>query len=171
MMIEKLKTEDFDRFYAIIEQSFPLDEHRTYEEHKALTEEQKYTAYVAEDVCGLITVYDFDEFVYVEHFAVAPECRGSGLGSEMLRWLCKKIGRRICLEVEPPETEFAKRRIAFYQRNGFTLNNYPYIQPPISAGRKAIPLMIMTSGGGVTQDEFLQIKDVLYKEVYHISDI
>ncbi|MBR7146301.1 MAG: GNAT family N-acetyltransferase, partial [Oscillospiraceae bacterium] len=53
-------------------------------------------------------------------FAVREDCRGSGIGSELLDELIGTLPHPICLEVEPPETEIAKRRIAFYERNGFS---------------------------------------------------
>ena len=74
--------------------------------------------------------------------------------------------QRFCLEVEPPETETAKRRIAFYERNGFTLNHFPYMQPPLGEDRDPLPLMIMTTGGAIEKDEFEHIRKTLYKKVY-----
>ena len=62
-----------------------------------------------------------------------------------------------------------KRRIGFYERNGFFLNEYPYVQPPISQGRKPVPLMIMTSGAAISEKEFEEIRNTLYKEVYKIK--
>ena len=35
-MLQKLLEEDFDKVYRIMEESFPIDERRTYEEQKAL---------------------------------------------------------------------------------------------------------------------------------------
>lgn len=60
----------------------------------------------------------------------------------------------------------AKRRIGFYKRNKFFLNDYPYMQPSISAGKVAIPLLIMTTGGTVDEVTFEQMKDTLYAKVY-----
>ena len=74
----------------------------------------------------------------------------------------------ICLEVELPDCEIAKRRIEFYKRNGFFLNEYPYEQPAITKGRKPLPLMIMTSGSEITKDRFDDIKVLLYKCVYQV---
>ena len=60
----------------------------------------------------------------------------------------------------------AKRRIAFYERNGFFLNKYDYIQPPMSKGKNPVPLLVMTSGGKVSAKRFDEIKKCLYREVY-----
>ena len=76
----------------------------------------------------------------------------------------------ICLEVELPETEKAKRRIAFYERNGFFLNNYEYEQPAYSADKKAVPLLIMTYNKPVSYERFKEIRKELYLHVYEKDD-
>ena len=80
------------------------------------------------------------------------------------------IHKPVYLEVEPPNDAFAARRIGFYERCRLTLNHYPYMQPPISKGRNAIPLMIMSSGTELTEEQFQNIKTVLYREVYKIQN-
>lgn len=76
------------------------------------------------------------------------------------------LGKMVCLEVEPPDNEMASRRIDFYKRNNFFLNNYPYTQPPISTGRNPIPLLIMTHGRHINNIEFAKIKEELLTKVY-----
>ncbi len=147
-MIEKLKTQDFDTIYDLMEMSFPSDEYRTYDEQKALLNNPAYSIYVlydeSQDIKAFIAVWGFNKFAFIEHFAVNPEHRNSGIGAYILNELVKLLGKTVCLEVEPPETEMASRRIGFYKRNSFFFNEYPYMQPPISQGKKAIPLFIMT---------------------------
>ena len=75
----------------------------------------------------------------------------------------------ICLEVELPEEEMSKRRIGFYERNGFYYNDYEYMQPAISKGRNEIPLRIMTTSGKVTEDRYNEMKDILYQYVYGVA--
>ena len=85
-MLEKLKPQDFDRVFMLLENSFPPDEYRTYEEHKALLDNDLYTIYALYDGIKLkafISVWEFDKFAYVEHFAVSPEYRNGGLGAEI----------------------------------------------------------------------------------------
>ena len=84
----------------------------------------------------------------------------------MLQELVRKYQKQICLEVELPEDELTRRRIGFYERNGFVFNEYPYIQPPISKGKSPVPLRIMTYGSAITQDTFEEMKRVLYQRVY-----
>ena len=68
--------------------------------------------------------------------------------------------------MEPPEDELKSRRIEFYRRNGFYLNDYAYTQPPLSKGKKPLSLKIMTSHESVDEAHFNKIKALLYKYVY-----
>lgn len=168
-MLQKLTPQDFEQVYAIMEASFPPDEHRPYEEQKALLDISAYQIYVSKDedmVKGFLAVWEFDEIRFIEHFAVNPAYRNEGIGAKMLQELCNQRSKRICLEVELPDTEMARRRIKFYERNNFYYNAYSYMQPSISIGRNPIPLRIMTTNGKITEEEFLKIKGLLYRRVY-----
>ena len=167
-LLEKLDISDFDAMFEIMEKSFPADERRPKEEQKDLFENPLYKVYCVGKMKAFMAVWEFDAFVFLEHFAVSPECRNEGLGSRMLAALAEMYDKKICLEVEPPETDVAASRIHFYERNGFFLNTYPYIQPPISKGKQPVPLMIMTSEA-INEQEFEEIKSTLYKEVYKIN--
>lgn len=169
-MLEKLRFDDFDTMYDLMEMSFPIVEYRPYHEQKALLNNPAYSIYVlhneTKDIKAFIAVWEFDKFAFIEHFAVNPKYRNCGVGGYVLNEITERIGKNVCLEVEPPETEIAIRRIGFYERNGFFLNEYPYIQPPISNGRMAVPLFLMTLGGKVDKDMFESIKATLYTKVY-----
>lgn len=174
--LQRVGEKEFDLVYSIMEEAFPYDERRSYEEQKKLLLDSRYQIYGLFDSANaalkaFITFYRLDGFVFAEHFATSKAYRNQGLGERILQELTKMLEERICLEVELPETEFAKRRIAFYQRNGFSLNPYPYMQPPISAGREELPLLLMTTGGALTEAEFLRIQKVLYREIYHVDDL
>ena len=165
-MIEKLKLHEFDAVYAIMEQSFPLEEYRCYEGQKALLQKPAYRIYVTKEenrILGFAAVWQLENWLFLEHLAVEPQFRNRGIGAELLGFLAEK---RCCLEVELPETDLARRRIGFYQRNGFFLNDYPYVQPSLGEGRNPVPLSIMTSGSTISPEEFAQLKHLLYSRVY-----
>ncbi len=174
-MLTKINKEEFKQVYRIMESSFPSDEHRPYEEQQELMKTPNYQIYVAKEannileIKGFMAVWQFEDLSFIEHFAVDSKYRNTGLGSKMLQEIMEHLGGRICLEVELPDNDMAKRRIEFYQRNGLYYNDYPYIQPAISKGRNPIPLRIMTSGGVVSQDEYQDIRDMLYREVYRVE--
>ncbi len=171
-MLTKLTKDDFDGIFELIEKSFPRDEYRQKNCQRALFSLPEYevwgikNAENALQTDAFISLWRFDGFTYVEHFAVCRELRGCGTGTKILNEILQNGHKRFCLEVELPETETAKRRISFYERNGFTLNRFPYMQPPLGEDREPLPLMIMTTGGAVEKDEFEYIRKTLYKNVY-----
>lgn len=172
--IKRLDKSDFSAMFDIMSKSFPLDEYRPKNEQLALFSNERYGVYALyseQKLLGFLSAWEFEKFTYFEHFAIDEEVRGGGLGSELLAAAVSlSRGGRVCLEVEPPETNIAARRIRFYERNGFSLNDYFYLQPPISAGRHAIPLKIMSTGGKISQTEFESVKKTLYAEVYKTSE-
>lgn len=172
-MIEKLMPREFDQVFDIMKTSFPEDEYRTYQEQKALLDVPEYQIFVLRDDAGgqikaFIAVWDFNTAAFIEHFAVNPQYRNGGLGSKMLNELSDKLGKMIVLEVELPENQMAARRIEFYRRNNFFLNEYPYTMPALAKNRNAVNMKIMTLGRSVTQEEFNNIKTLLYSKVYKV---
>lgn len=184
-MLQSMQPCEFDQVFSIMERSFPADEYRNYEEQKQLLQEKAYEIYVVHqtdsktdsaEICAFLAVWQFADFTYIEHFASEPSVRGQGLGSRILQEVLARFRHPVCLEVEPPEPDaavipLANRRIAFYQRNGFCLNGYPYIQPPVSKGKQALPLKIMTSGECVTRERFEDIRTQLYRSVYRQNEV
>jgi len=121
---------------------------------------------------GLITVWNFSEFFYVEHFAVDSAARGGGLGGRALDETLAMLGngKPVVLEVEPPTGGYgpvAERRVGFYRRHGFTdFPHYNYIQPPYSPGLPSLPLMLMSTCAGVDLD---MVSATLHREVYGVD--
>ena len=66
---------------------------------------------------GILYYWTAPEYVYIEHLAISPDLRGANMGSRVLEAFCRKAGR-IVLEIDPPETEIAVRRLRFYERLG-----------------------------------------------------
>ena len=163
-MLQRINETNFPEIYRIMQVSFSDDEYRPYDEQLALFEEPEYRIYYMP--AGFLAVWEFESFIYIEHFAVDPALRNSGTGSAMLQELVKQYQKPICLEVELPEDELTRRRIGFYERNGFVFNEYPYIQPPISKGKSPVPLRIMTYKSEITREEFQKMKEILYRRVY-----
>lgn len=70
-----------------------------------------------------------------------------------------------------PIEEFAKKRIEFYKRIGFCENQYPYIQPALRKTTLPLPLKLLSYQNPIDEEEYLLIKDTLYKNVYKVMDI
>ncbi len=167
-----LGPDEFGQVYEILEQSFPECERRTAEGQRALLKNSAYQIYTAksgDEIQGLLTSWEFEEFWFAEHFAVRPQARGSGLGAAMMRAYLRRAGRMVILEAEPPETETARRRIGFYERLGFACNGFAYSQPSLRAGYGWLPLKLLSHPRALTPEEFERFKKLVYTRVYGMA--
>ena len=72
------------------------------------------------------------------------------------------------MEVEPIEDQLTKRRVEFYNRLGFKLNDYEYKQPPLQEGNEYLKLEIMSYPEKISKEEFLEFQDKVINNVYSI---
>lgn len=164
----------FKEIWAIYEDSFPEDERRNLEEQENILNNPLFEIipFVVNDkLTGFCTVWKFTNFLYVEHAAIKKEYRGRGFGREMYLDLINKFPGKIVLEVEHPSDDLKKRRISFYERLGFELNSYNYIQPPFSRNKNSVPLLIMSYPNLITDTEFNEIRKTIYNNVFGIETI
>ncbi len=137
---------------ALYESAFPVEERRDLVwQRRALSDADFHSAELRREglFVGLLTYWlpENGAFLYVEHLAVQPECRGQGVGSAVLSWLAAQASATpILLEIEPPEDTRTRRRQAFYERNGYTLLPHPHEQWPYHPQSPAVPLKLMARG-------------------------
>ena len=166
-----IDVELFQQVWQLLECSFPSDERWDYSGFLAEYENEQFRSmvYCPDKLGGVLNFWDFGTFVYVEHFAVAPQLRGNGTGAAMMEELRRYVGARtLVLEAEPPEdSPIAARRIGFYNRIGYVQNPYEYIQPAMGEDEQPIPLVIMSSPSLLTENEFITIRETMYEHVYH----
>ena len=165
-MLTPATCSDFPALYKLIQNSFPPDEYRPENAQLALMDDPRYTLWTNEERTALISVWQFRDFAFIEHFAVTPECRNQGLGAKILGDILSTLSCPVCLEAELPETSLARRRLDFYQRNGFIVNPFPYLQPAYTPDRNTVPMTILSTAP-LTQDQFEYIQNMLYQEVYN----
>lgn len=177
-MIRFLPIKTSDPQYGFVEnllhESFPVEERRDDDMQRYNTDNNpSFTPYLITDDevnIGLITLWKLDGFYYVEHLATSPDVRNKGYGKAIMQALQRDFSdARIVLEVELPEDGMSKRRIGFYERNGFKVCTKPYVQPPYRAGGTPIPMHIMYSGDGAIDDVFDTIKSEMYSKVYSVK--
>ena len=114
---------------------------------------------------GLLTTWEFADFIYIEHFAIDPALRSQGYGSEALKAFIHEQCKPLVLEAEPPTDEMTRRRIRFYERIGLTLYDYPYTQPAYT--EESLPVELRLMGTIDTEATPLdRVSDTLHREVY-----
>ncbi len=165
-----------NRHFAACEElylsAFPKAERRETDEWRKMADEGadgfRLCAIVRKErLAGLISYWDFSDFVYVEHFATLPEMRKQGIGSKTLEALLRETAPQpVVLEVELPETDEARRRIAFYERNGLSVVPQDYLQPPYRQGDEWLPLLLMSTDAAFADQRFDHIRHSIYAKVY-----
>ena len=146
MILKKAIPEDFELIYSEMEKNFIPDEIRERTDAKKAFSNDAYTVYHAIENTtrvGFITVWELSDVTFAEHFVIYEKYRNKGYGRAVLDAL-KEKHTKIVLEVEHPNTDMQKRRLNFYLRSGFVINDVPYMQPSYKEDGCEVPLIIMS---------------------------
>ena len=183
----------WDSLVRVYHTSFPIDEQRPIESIAHLIEhDERFVAYAivnennaaglqaishwplaisqeptakSQYLLGLLTTWHFEEFIYIEHFAIDPDLRSRGYGAEALKTFIAQQQCPIVLEAEPPTDELSTRRVGFYKRLGLTLYDFPYIQPAYTPESNPVELRLMGTLDTNTTPLPL-VSKILHREVY-----
>lgn len=162
-----------DKVEKTYNDSFPEAERRAFSLVRELVKAESrfivYTLFRNEVYAGFITAWQFDSFVYVEHFAIDESARNGGIGAEAMRLFMALCDLPVVLEVEIPAEEMSKRRIGFYERLGYVLDNHVYYQPPYRQGEEFLEMRLMTYGNIDLQDAFEEVKSCIHRYVYGVK--
>lgn len=171
--VEDINSEELIEAWKIYDGSFPADEKRDFELHKECMKNREFSfnaVFCDEKICGFIALWDFDDFVFIEHFAIKEELRNKGIGKEIVCKIKEKNEKMIILETLKPEDDISARRIAFYERNAFVINDFDYVQPSYGKGKESVPMKIMSYPEKIKSEKFEDIKKEIYSSVYGIKD-
>ena len=164
---------EYDAVIGLYVSAFPDDERRPLDDFRTVLAESPYfVAQVVSDgdaFVGFITYWDFPSYRYVEHFAIAPGLRGHGYGGDVIERLKSTTPLPVVLEVEPPVTSQARRRILFYERHGFALSDYAYEQPPYRSGAARLPMRLMVTQGEALGPVTAATLEPIYHFVYRVA--
>lgn len=171
-----------DENYSLVEEllqsAFPKEERRDLEKQRRFTDNnEKFhcnAIYSNNEYVGLITYWDFTDYIYIEHFAISESLRGKGFGQKALSTIKETINKPVILEVEMPTDKngnidpIAMKRIKFYRQSGFELHEMEYKQPPYRPDDVWLSMRLMTLGPINLRDNYEQIKESIYREVYEV---
>ena len=121
-----------------------------------------------DEFIGILFHWNAGDYRYVEHLAVSPRLRGQNMGSKALAAFCQ--GRRVILEIDPPEDEISVRRQHFYQRLGFVANPYAYIHPSFRRPFHPHRLVLMSYPEALTYEEARGFADFIREQVLRYSE-
>ena len=157
-------------------EAFPLCERRDNDEWLACLDESNgkpftlFGIFKESSFMGFFTCWELDGFVYGEHFAVNSKARGNGIGAQTVKALKSHYAPLpFILEVETPEGEMAVRRIGFYQRQGFHLNDEKYLQPPYRESEDWFELKLMSTDPKYLTENFEHVRNEIYQKVYNVK--
>ena len=169
-----LSSENYAHAVTLYEQAFPVEERRRSDEWIRFYEDKENFSIGsienATGFVGFLSFWCFVDFVYIEHFATLPSCRGKGIGERILRqFIHDNSTRPIVLEVEPADSELSSRRIAFYERQGFALSSQTYVQPAYQQGGLSVPLCLMCTNSTFLSVNFANVVRTLHTMVYGVN--
>ena len=165
-------SEIFSTLMEINSEAFPPAERRSEEKFLRLMKLENFFLEGIEyegKTYGMVAYWIFDDFIFIDYLAMHSSSRGSGLGTKFLSFFKEKFtGKQIILEIEHPETEIQKRRVCFYERNGFHYNDEIFVMPQISgnSNEEKVLLNIMSLPHILTKNEYDNVIKTLIENVY-----
>lgn len=156
MKLIPITEERFDLVFSKMTAAFPFQERRDISDQKECLNNKFFKfleIFDKETDVGFITIWDFPEFVFIEHLAIDEEVRSGGYGSKTIGLVKETYKKPIILEAEAPKTEQQIKRIRFYDRLGFKMNSYDYEQPSYHGG-EGVPLKILSFPELLNQKDF-----------------
>lgn len=157
-----LPSEMIDRAWALLEDSFPLNEQRSLEQHIRAMDDSAFHADAIVDgelFVGILFYWVYnDSYLFVEHLAIDPTLRSGGYGKRIMEILLTK-GYITILEIDPPEDEISVRRQKFYERLGFVMNPYLHIHPSYRPTTSPHRLIVMSHPRAISEQEFNEFRE------------
>ena len=169
MKLIPIREEEFFNIYDEMSKNFIADEIRSFDDAYICLEIESFNIYhvvVEETYVGFISVWDLGTCFYIEHFVIYEEYRNSGLWAKALEIINNKL-KNVILEADLPNTNIAKRRLGFYQRNGYKINDVDYVQPAYSKDKNPVPMHLLSYPEKLNNP--IEIIQQLHKKVYGVK--
>ena len=148
----------YSRFENLYSGSFPVFEQRTYRQQDYAFSSDRYHLVAYEEngtFIGFISYWEFDTYIYIEHFAVDMKLRGKGYGTLILNRFIKEQPKIIILEIDPVTDEISALRLRFYEKCGFYKNEYDHVHPPYRQGYEGHSLIVLSANRKLTGEEYM----------------
>ena len=166
-------TSSQDTYLPFVEQlyreAFPARERRHWSEVLTLIDKQEdmfvevFTD--GDQAIGFMVYWMFGEYCFIEYLAIDPAMRGLQYGGRVME---RSIKKRVLLEVEPPVTPDAIRRIRFYERAGLHVLKVPYRQPSYNDSSVFYDMRLMSNLEEWPEEDLAWIRKQVLQRVYGI---
>lgn len=146
----------FEKLYS---SSFPIFEQRTKEQQEIAFDNKNYHLIGYEEnnsFIGFISYWEFDDCLYIEHFAINTDIRGKGYGSTLLNEFIKSTTKIVLLEIDPVIDNISEARLRFYKKCGFYENPYPHKHPAYRNEYQPHSLIVLTTKRKISKEEYLK---------------
>lgn len=168
-LLDAIQNGYLNRTMKLYDAAFPEDERKDWQLMLSKRREGVLTieAIVSDggDFLGEVICLNAPNILLIDYLAVAPECRGMGVGSEVLKLLAAMYPeKRLILEIESTfvdalNTEQRKRRKDFYLRAGMTPELW-------RVDLFDVEMEILTLSGNVGFDEYKELLTGVYGEKF-----
>lgn len=115
---------------------------------------------------GFMGWWEYDDFRYIEHIAIAPQARSGGKGSTLLQSWMDNAQTPVVLEIDPVVDEVSQRRLHFYQRLGFVENDVEHQQPHFQGGSEMVPLRVLSFPALMSGEQVEAFMRALHNDVW-----
>ena len=163
--LKNISDKHFDKAWKLYEDAFPMEERRLLNEQINVMKKSNYHFDIIFDknkLIGILLWWNFETLRYIEYFATSTEQRNKGFGKQIIENFMDNDDKSSLLEVELPYSMINQRRIGFYERVGFKLNQHYYEIPPFKEGNKPLPLLLMSYPASLTATDVEQ-----FTKIYH----
>lgn len=162
------------QIYQLFENSFIPSELRPYDAFSHMFYNHDFQIYIEEQdsqVIAALIVWEFQDYIFLENFAVDQHLRGQGIGGVFLEKLKDFYPNYdMILEVEEDKNDLTHRRIQFYQRHQWLFNDFHYQQPSLRENMVGEELYIMSYPSLLSEEQFLKRKKELFHKVYQYDE-
>lgn len=172
MKIKRIDISEFEFFYDLLEEDFPWEERKTREDElRSFSNLEFNPCFIIKknQLVGYFCYWDFADFIFGEHFAIVKDFRNNGLGTQFLKQFLNSLEKQLIIEVERPDTDIAKRRINFYKRLGFVVNDFDYAQPSYHQDGIEVPMLLLSYKEKITKEEYNRYTTIVRKVVYNLK--
>jgi ribosomal protein S18 acetylase RimI-like enzyme len=171
--LKQINAQDYPGFAEIkllYYRAFQPDERREAADLVAQMENKAFTLLMImlyDKPVGLVAIWQFSSFIFVEHMAVTEQFRNRKIGETVIKMIVDNQEQPVVLETAHATDNISSSRLAFYQRAGFDIIDENYEQPAYNSEKNAVKMLLLSNRlimPDPVEDIIQEIHRVVYKK-------